>query len=187
MKRVANYARHTRNRAIAYALQPTNRNDPRTRILKEGLLRSYMNSNKKQLIKTIINYTTANSKNEVTIDIRNAVHAYVNKKSGNYQNGKRVGLKVADAFMKYINKGKPGKETPFRKGITNGAIQSVMYYLPGVVFRGTLKKIRSNTKSNANIGTAPRSAPETRNTTIQKIHNSQTRSNIHNGYKNTFI
>lgn len=186
MKRVANYARHTRNRAIAYALQPTNRNDPRTRILKEGLLRAYMNSNKKQLIKTIVNYTTANSKNEVTIDIRNAVHAYVNK-TGNYQNGKRVGLKIADALMKYINKGKPSKNTPFRKGMTNGAIQSVVYYLPGVVVRGTLKKIRGITKSNANSGTAHHSAPEARNTAIQAVHNSQTRSNIHNGYKNTFI
>jgi len=149
MKRVANYARHTRNRAIAYALQPTNRNDAKTRALKEGILRAYMNSNKGQLIKTIVNYTTANSKNEVTIDMRNAVHAYVNKKSGNYQNGKRVGLKVADAFMKYVNRRPAGKENPYTKGMVNGAFQSIVYYLPGVVVRGTLKKIRGNT-INAN-------------------------------------
>ena len=163
MKRVINYARHTRNRAIAYALQPTNRNDPRTRALKEGLLRAYMNSNKGQLIKTMVNYMTAKSKNEVTLNMRNAIHAYVNKKSGNYQNGKKVGQKAANAFMKYLNKGgKAGKETPFRTGMKNGAIQSVVYYLPGIVVRRTLKKIRSNTRSNANSlspSTASRSAP----------------------------
>jgi hypothetical protein len=167
MKRVINYARQTRNKAIAYALQPTNRNDPRTRALKEGLLRAYMNSNKGQLIKTIVNYTTANSKNEVTLNMRNAIHAYVNKNSGNYQNGKKVGQKAANAFMKYINRGKAGKETPFRKGMTNGAIQSVVYYLPGVVVRGTLKKIRGNTRSNANnrtSSTAAHSAPTTSTT-----------------------
>jgi hypothetical protein len=89
--------------------------------------------------------------------MRNAVHAYVNRKHGNYQNGKKVGQKMADALMKYINKRpRGGKETQFGKGLTNGATNSIVYYLPGIVVRGTLKKIRGNT---INANHRPSSAP----------------------------